>query len=162
MLLNPTPIGRALFTERDAMGGFVADAAARSAPAVWQLRKQIRTIIIYDMTTTTTSMISRLVLGAALMAVGTVKAADYEAKLAIRDHKFDPAELTVPAGTKVKLLIENQDATPEEFESNDLNREKIVVGKGTITVFLGPLDAGRYPFFGDFHQETAQGVLVVK
>jgi plastocyanin len=82
--------------------------------------------------------------------------------LTIREHKFEPAELTVPAGQKIKLLVENQDATPEEFESNELNREKIVVGKGTITVFLGPLDAGRYPFFGDFHQETAQGVLVAR
>ena len=70
--------------------------------------------------------------------------------------------MTVPAGQKIKLLVENQDPTPEEFESNELNREKIVVGKGTITVFLGPLDAGRYPFFGDFHQETAQGVLVAR
>lgn len=89
-------------------------------------------------------------------------AADYEAKLAIRDHKFDPAELTVPSGTKIRLTIENQDATPEEFESTELNREKVVVGKGTITIFLGPLDAGRYRFFGDFHQETAQGELVAK
>ena len=103
-----------------------------------------------------------LVLVVALVAGGMAQAQDYQAKLAIRDHKFDPAELTVPAGTKIKLLVENQDATPEEFESNELKREKIVVGKGTITVYLGPLDAGRYPFFGDFHQETAQGVLIVK
>jgi plastocyanin len=102
------------------------------------------------------------VLIAMVLISGVAQAADYEAKLSIHDHKFDPAELAVPAGTKIKLLIENQDATPEEFESNELNREKIVVGKSTITVYLGPLDAGRYPFFGDFHQETAQGVLVVK
>ena len=103
-----------------------------------------------------------LVLIALLVCAGVANAADFEAKLVIRDHKFDPTELNVPAGTKIKLLIENQDATPEEFESTELNREKVVVGKGTITVILGPLDAGRYPFFGDFHQETAQGVVVVK
>lgn len=85
-----------------------------------------------------------------------------DAHLVIRDHKFEPAELTVPAGQKIKLIIENKDATPEEFESHELNREKVVVGNGTITVFIGPLDAGRYPFFGDFHQETAQGVLIAK
>ena len=90
------------------------------------------------------------------------QAADVDAKLVIRDHKFEPAELAVPAGTKIRLTIENQDATPEEFESTELNREKVVVGKGTITVFLGPLDAGKYHFFGDFHQETAQGDLVAK
>jgi plastocyanin len=99
---------------------------------------------------------------AALTGAGLAGAAEFEAKLAIRDHKFDPAELVVPAGTKIKLVIQNQDATPEEFESNELNREKVVVGKGTITIILGPLDAGRYPFYGDFHQDTAQGVVVVK
>ncbi len=96
------------------------------------------------------------------LAASSAFADEFEARLVIRDHKFEPTELVVPAGKKIKLLVENQDATPEEFESNELNREKVVVGKGTITVFLGPLDAGRYPFFGDFHQETAQGVLVVK
>ena len=97
-----------------------------------------------------------------LTACTVAQADDYQAKLAIREHKFDPALLEVPAGAKIKLTIENQDATPEEFESTELNREKVVVGKGTITVFLGPLDAGKYHFFGDFHQETAQGDLVAK
>ena len=127
-----------------------------------QLRKQMRTIIIYNMNMTRHAMTRTLFLIASLFAWSWASAADFEVKLAIRDHKFDPAELIVPAGTKIKLLIENQDATPEEFESNELNREKVVVGKGTITVILGPLDAGRYPFFGDFHQETAQGVVIVK
>jgi plastocyanin len=98
----------------------------------------------------------------ALAAAAGARAEDFAATLTIRDHKFEPAELTVPAGAKIKLSIENHDATPEEFESHELNREKVVVGNGTITVFVGPLDAGRYPFFGDFHQETAQGVLVAK
>jgi len=91
-----------------------------------------------------------------------VPALEYQATLTIRDHKFEPSTLTVPVGVKIKLLVENQDATPEEFESHELNREKVVVGNGNITVILGPLDAGRYPFFGDFHQETAQGVLVAQ
>jgi hypothetical protein len=97
-----------------------------------------------------------------MLAAPVALAGEHEARLVIHGHKFEPAELAVPAGQKIKLIVENQDPTPEEFESNELNREKIVVGNGTITVFLGPLDAGRYPFFGDFHQETAQGVLVVK
>jgi plastocyanin len=127
-----------------------------------QLRKQMRTIIICSMKLLNFATARAPFLIVMLMGASVANAADFEAKLVIRDHKFDPAELSVPAGTKIKLLIENQDATPEEFESNELNREKVVVGKGTITVILGPLDAGRYPFFGDFHQETAQGVLVVK
>ncbi|HSE11143.1 MAG TPA: cupredoxin domain-containing protein [Rudaea sp.] len=114
------------------------------------------------MITTRKSISSAVLAVALLIAAGSAGAEDYDAKIVIRDHKFDPAELTVPAGQKIKLLVDNQDATPEEFESNELNREKIVVGKGQITVFLGPLEPGRYPFFGDFHQETAQGVLIVK
>jgi plastocyanin len=97
-----------------------------------------------------------------LGAAASANALEYEAKLAIKDHKFDPAELSVPANTKIKLLVQNMDATPEEFESADLNREKVVTGNNTISVMLGPLDAGKYHFFGDFHQETAQGDLIVK
>ena len=107
-------------------------------------------------------MLRCVVFAIALFAASSACAQDHEARLVIRNHKFEPAELTVPAGQKIKLLVENQDATPEEFESNELNREKIVVGKATITIFISPLDAGRYPFFGDFHQETAQGALIVK
>jgi hypothetical protein len=107
-------------------------------------------------------MFRLIVLVVLMTSAAAAQALEYEAKLAIRDHKFDPVELSVPANTKIKLLVENQDATPEEFESGDLNREKVVVGKGTITVLLGPLDVGKYHFFGDFHQETAQGDLVVK
>ena len=107
-------------------------------------------------------MLRRIGLVLLLVLTSYAQAQDFEAHLSIRNHKFEPAELTVPAGQKVRLLVENHDATPEEFESNELNREKIVTGNGTITVLLGPLDQGRYPFFGDFHQETAQGVLIAK
>ena len=123
----------------------------------------MRTIIISVVYKGIKNVMLRWILLIALMSLATAaQALEYEAKLAIRDHKFDPAVLNVPANTKIKLLVENQDATPEEFESSDLNREKVVSGKNTITVLLGPLDAGKYHFFGDFHQETAQGDLVVK
>ena len=82
--------------------------------------------------------------------------------LRIKDHKFIPAQLVVPANTKFKLIVVNEDATPEEFESHELNREKIVTGKGKITVLLGPLNPGKYHFLGEFHLKTAQGFLVAK
>lgn len=85
-----------------------------------------------------------------------------EFRLVIKDHKFEPAELTIPAGVKVKLLVDNQDATPEEFESHELNREKVIPGNSQARIFVGPLDAGVYPFFGEFHEATAQGKLIVK
>ena len=97
-----------------------------------------------------------------LLGATAVAAQDAEVKIVIREHKFEPAEVTVPAGKKVKLVIENQDATAEEFESYELNREKVVPPKGQISIFVGPLKPGRYPFFGDFHKDTAKGVLVAK
>jgi plastocyanin len=82
--------------------------------------------------------------------------------LVIKDHRFQPEELRVPAGKKVKLLIDNQDATPEEFESHDLNREKVIPPKSRVTVFIGPLKPGRYTFLGEFHAETARGVVIAE
>ncbi len=96
-----------------------------------------------------------------LMA-STAFAADPEFRIAIRNHKFEPAELTIPAGKKVKLVIENKDSTLEEFESFALAREKLIPGKTTATLPIGPLKPGRYPFFGEFHESTAQGVVIVK
>jgi plastocyanin len=105
---------------------------------------------------------SALLFAASLLLAGAVMAQDAEVKIVIREHKFEPAEVTVPAGKKVKLVIENQDATAEEFESYELNREKVVPANGRITVFVGPLKPGRYPFFGDFHKDSAQGVLIAQ
>lgn len=80
----------------------------------------------------------------------------------IKGHVFSPAELEVPAGEKFKLIVVNEDPTPEEFESYDLNRERIINGGATLNLFIGPLDAGRYEYFGEFNPKTAQGVLIAK
>ena len=83
-------------------------------------------------------------------------------KITIKDHKFSPEALTIPADTKVKILVENLDPTAEEFESYDLRREKVVSANGRIVVFVGPLKAGVYKYFGDFHPQTAQGRIVAE
>jgi plastocyanin len=100
--------------------------------------------------------------GALLLTAGFAGAAEPEVKLVLKDHRFTPSEVAVPAGQKVRLVVENQDATPEEFESYALNREKIVPAGGTIVVFVGPLKPGRYEFFGEFNPGTARGWLVVQ
>ena len=82
-------------------------------------------------------------------------------ELIIKDHLFFPSEFTIPAGVKIKLVIYNKDITPEEFESYELNREKIIMGSSKAIVFIGPLKAGKYPFFGEFNIKTAQGVILV-
>ena len=80
----------------------------------------------------------------------------------IRDHLFYPSQLTVPANTKVKLIVINRDPTPEEFESYELNREKVIMGGAKAIIFIGPLPAGDYPFFGEFNPKTAQGMIKVE
>lgn len=82
--------------------------------------------------------------------------------LVIQNHQFEPSELVVPANKKIKLRIENKDSTPEEFESHELNREKLVAGKSAVTIYIGPLKAGRYPFVGEFNEKTAKGTVVAQ
>jgi high-affinity iron transporter len=99
---------------------------------------------------------------AALLAGGAPARADELPTLVFHTHRFEPARIEVPAHVKFQLKVKNTDDTADEFESTELNREKLVAPGQTITVFLGPLDPGEYKFFGDFHQDTAQGVLVAK
>jgi len=102
------------------------------------------------------------VLLAALLLGGPSARADDLPTLVFRQHRFVPNRIEVPAHVKFRLQVQNTDDTADEFESVDLNREKLVPPGQTITVFLGPLEPGEYKFFGDFHQDTAQGVLVAK
>lgn len=102
-------------------------------------------------------------LGLALLApAGAAMAADSDYTLTIKDHRFTPETLEVPAGERIRLTVENADATTEEFESHALHVEKIVLGGKSITVTVGPLDAGTYAFVGEFHEDTAKGTLVAK
>ncbi|HEY1990905.1 MAG TPA: cupredoxin domain-containing protein [Gammaproteobacteria bacterium] len=103
----------------------------------------------------------RLVLAAALYAATSLAAADLgPLQIDIKAQAFAPAEIHVPAGVKVQLHIVNDDALPAEFESTDLSREIVVPAHKDVKVYIGPLDAGRYRFFNDFHQES-QGYVVV-
>jgi hypothetical protein len=105
----------------------------------------------------------QLALAAVLLitAILPAWADDPTVTITLRDHQFVPSEVPVPAGVKVQLLIKNEQQVTAEFESNSLHREKIVSAGGQITVFVGPLDAGSYEFFDDFHAET-RGHLVAK
>jgi len=82
--------------------------------------------------------------------------------IVIKDHKFDPEEVTIPAGTRVRLQVKNMDATPEEFESKQFKVEKVIAGNSEAAIMVGPLKAGTYIFFGDFHENTAKGKLIVQ
>ena len=108
-----------------------------------------------------------VVLGAGLaLGPGLAPAAfaDEPAKVSItlEDHKFSPAEPTVPAGKPIAIEVVNRDKSPAEFESKPLRVEKVVPGGGKITVQVRPLKPGRYRFFDDYHESTTEGFLVAQ
>ena len=107
-------------------------------------------------------MMRLMMMGWLAMAGSALAAGEPEMTVSLRDHRFTPTELRVPANVKIKLVVDNQDAGPEEFDSHALNREKVIPGKSKATIFIGPLAPGRYPFIGEFNAATAQGALVVE
>ncbi|WP_442755054.1 cupredoxin domain-containing protein [Methylocystis sp. JAN1] len=82
--------------------------------------------------------------------------------LTIKDHRFDPAELSIPADKAVTLVVKNLDATPEEFESKPFRIEKVVPANSEASFQLRAMKPGRYKFFGEFHEDTAKGEVVVE
>lgn len=84
------------------------------------------------------------------------------ANITLKDHRFYPNQIKVPAGKRVKLVLTNTDRTPEEFESDQLRFEKIVQGGGRVTVFINPLKPGTYHFFGEFNLNTANGHIIAQ
>lgn len=96
---------------------------------------------------------------AGMFSIGAFAADD--AVLAMRDGRFEPARLVLPAGVKLRLILRNQDAMPAEFESADLSREVVVPGKRDVAIFIGPLEAGNYQFFNDFNRQM-QGAIIAQ
>jgi plastocyanin len=91
---------------------------------------------------------------------GVVQAQEFT--ITIKDNKFEPAELRVPAKKRFTVYVVNDDATPEEFESLPMKVEKIIPGKSKALIRIGPLDPGRYEFVGEFHADTAKGVMIAE
>ena len=83
-------------------------------------------------------------------------------EVTLKDHKFEPAEIHVPAGKPVTILLTNADSSADEFDSSDLRVEKVVSGGAKGVVRISPLVPGRYAFMGEFHPNTAQGVVVAE
>jgi plastocyanin len=83
-------------------------------------------------------------------------------RISIKEHHFVPDSVTIPANAKVTLIVSNEDATPEEFDSIPLHREKVVPAGKDVTILLGPLKPGSYAFAGEYHEDTAKGTVLVK
>ncbi len=100
------------------------------------------------------------IVGLLTVGAATARADDYV--LTIKEHRFTPAEIKVPANQRVMITVVNEDATPEEFESSPMKVEKVIAGKSKGVVRVGPLKPGRYPFIGEYNEATAKGVVVAE
>lgn len=106
-----------------------------------------------------------LSVGAALWLTGAPLANAQDAtsvSVALKNHRFVPAELAAPANKPIVIEVSNEDPTPSEFESKTLRVEKVVAGGAKISVQIRALAPGRYRFFDDYHEDTTEGFLVVK
>ena len=109
------------------------------------------------------SILTAAAFTSALLLGAPVRAEDAQVfNITIKDHKFDPAELHVPAGKPIILVVKNADETAEEFESSALKVEKVIAGGQQGTVRLRPLAAGSYAFVGEFHEDTASGKIIAE
>jgi plastocyanin len=93
-------------------------------------------------------------------AAGAAEPAPVE--LTLKDHRFTPSEVRVPAGQPFRITVHNQDGTAEEFDSGPLKVEKVVPPGGSATVRVRPLQPGRYEFVGEYNEKTAQGVVIAE
>jgi hypothetical protein len=113
--------------------------------------------------------VNGLILVAAVIGLGVLAqsapagaAEEAEFTISIKDHKFDPAEIKVPASKAIKLTVNNLDASPEEFESRPLGVEKVIAGKASAIIRLKPLEKGTYKFVGEYNEETAKGAIIAE
>jgi plastocyanin len=86
----------------------------------------------------------------------------FSASITIRGHKFEPAELHVPAGKRILLTVVNADPLSEEFDSSALKVEKVIAGNSEGIVRIAPLKPGTYDFVGEYHEETAKGRVIAE
>lgn len=106
------------------------------------------------------SILSIITFAVPVMLALTAHAADYV--ITLKNEQFTPKDLVIPVDQKVKITVKNEDKRPAEFESHDLNREKIISAGGEVTVFVGPVKAGTYHYFDEFNQDKAKGTITAK
>jgi len=101
---------------------------------------------------------------AAIVVLGVTAHAEepFTASITIHNHRFEPPELRVPAGRRIILHLKNDDPLSEEFDSSALKVEKVFAGNSEGIIRISPLDPGRYEFMGEYHSDTAKGVVIAE
>lgn len=117
---------------------------------------------IYPRTAGAKRLLGVLVLLTGMLALPVYGVDEVTVQLVARDGKFFPEELVVPPGRRIRIEIRNEGKDPIEFESTELRKEKVLAPDSKSVVVIVPQQPGRYRFFDEFHQKTAQGALVVQ
>ncbi|MCD2472466.1 cupredoxin domain-containing protein [Jiella sp. MQZ9-1] len=106
-----------------------------------------------------------LVLASAIALVAApamAASANHIVDVTLKDHKFSPDKIEVPAGKPFKIRLKNVDKSADEFDSDDLRVEKVVGGGKTSIIRVQALKPGTYKFMGEYHSATARGVVIAK
>jgi plastocyanin len=107
-------------------------------------------------------MLKPAFLAAAVVLLAAPAFAGTPIAVTLKNHKFSPATIHVKAGEPAVITLTNNDDTAEEFDSPALKVEKVVAGHSSGNIRLRPLSPGKYPFMGEYHAETAQGVVIAE
>jgi len=105
---------------------------------------------------TTITGVAALALSAALGACGGSAAPSQASAVAVKDFAFDRAEITVPAGTKVRF--ENTGATTHTVKGRGFFSEAINPGQTYEHRFTRP---GTYRYLCTLHPTLMRGVITV-
>ena len=101
-------------------------------------------------------------LASVLLIAATPALADTTIAVTLKDHKFSPSVIKVKANEPSMIILSNDDDTADEFDSSSLKVEKVVPGHAKGNVRIRALAPGKYPFMGEYHAATAQGMVVAE
>ncbi len=98
----------------------------------------------------------------AAIALATPGFAQAPIEVHLKNHRFTPNVIKVKANQTAVIMLFNDDDTADEFDSSSLKIEKVVPGHAKGAIRLRPLPPGKYPFMGEFHAATAQGMVIAE
>lgn len=98
----------------------------------------------------------------ALLMIATPVLADEPIVVHLKNHKFSPSVIKVKANKPAMIILYNDDDSADEFDSSSLKIERVVPGHNKGNIRLRALAPGKYPFMGEFHAATAQGVVIAE
>lgn len=80
----------------------------------------------------------------------------------VKDGRFTPDRLEVPAGRRLKLTLQNDGPGPLEFENDDMHVEKVLSAGARSFVVLPPLKPGEYSFIDEFNPITGELTVIAR